>query len=261
MIVLDENSWAFGKLNSNDIGQNRFETLRRVANYYRTEKGYDKNITEKALEQFLMKSVPFVSIPMNQNVIDAAVSYAFSHDPIMVDSIPITDKEIEKIESLKSKQAQRLAFTILVLSKYWDIVNNTDTHWVNCKYSEAMKLANVSTSKKRQCAMYASLVDDGLIALSKKIDSDNVRVLFQEDGQVVLKITDLRNIGYQYMMFLGGPFSVCQECGITFKTECGVSGGRPKKYCPSCATKVKTQQSVNSVMRHRHRELKSSVPV
>ena len=86
-----------------------------------------------------------------------------------------------------------------------------------------MRMANINTSIKRQSLMYYNLNAAGLIQFSKKVDNTNVKVCFMAPGDVVMSITDFRNLGYQYL----------------------------KYHCPACAIEVATQQQVNRVMRLR----------
>ena len=164
---------------------------------------------------------------------------------------------MEKVESINSRQEQRLAFTLLCLSKYWDKVNPQGDHWVNSKDSDIMRMANINTSIKRQSLLYHNLNKYGMIQFSKKVDNTNVRVLFQGDGDVVMSITDMRNLGYQYLMFHGEPYFRCENCGITTKRNKAL--GRMPKYCPECANKMRIQNNINAIMSRRRKAKPRSV--
>ena len=157
---------------------------------------------------------------------------------------------MEAIEKLEGKQLRRLAFTLLCVAKYWDAVSEKNDHWVNTPDREVMQMANVSTSIKRQSAMFAELKAAGMIRFSRKIDNLNVRVVFMEDGEAALHIQDFRNLGYQYLKYYGGPYFECENCGLTVKIQ-EPARGRRQKYCPSCAIEVGVRQRVNWVMRER----------
>lgn len=248
MIVLNEHDWSEAMIQSRTLGRKPYETLCRVARYYIDENGYSKKEVRKALEDFLLQCDPDASIPKWDGTLDYAVAHALKYNAIEIDSIPVTKPEMDKINSLGSRQTKRLAFTLLCLSKYWDIVNDNPTHWVNTKDSEIMKMANINTSIRRQSLLFHFLHNEGMIQFSKKIDNTNVCVTFQSDGETVLSVTDLRNLGYQYMKYRGEAYSVCENCGITFKMK---DIGRPRKYCSDCAAKISVQRNVNSVMRQQ----------
>jgi len=250
MIVLNEIDWARDALLSNSLGNKPYETLCRIAKYY-IHDGYTKQKTRKSLESFIMRCDPKASLPKWSETIDYAIKYAYKHPAVEIDGIQITKKEMETIDALQGKQIRRLAFTLLCLSKYFDTISSNGDHWVNSEDNEIMRMANISTSIKRQSDMFHQLWKLGLIQFSRKVDNTNVRVLFSDDtSKVVLTVNDFRNLGYQYLMYHGDPFFVCENCGIVTKiNHPGV--GRRQKYCPNCAKEIQLQQIIDSVMRKR----------
>lgn len=248
-VVLKENEWAYEHIMANDLGDKPSETLKRVARYY-IDKGYSTANVKKQLDTFILKCNPTASLPKWADTIDRAVNFASKYPSINIESINITDKEMSKIDALEGKQLKRLAFTLLCLSKYWMSASSDSNYWVNNKDTEIMKLANINTSIKRQGLMYWTLRELGMVQFSKKVDNTNVRVCFAEDGEVVLRVTDLRNLGYQYLMYHGEPYFECKCCGLTTKYKNpSKTGGQ--KYCAECAGKIQMQQIINSVMRQR----------
>lgn len=250
-IVLNEHYYAEQAIQTRSLGKKPSETLSRVARYYidSCDSANKKTIRSK-LDLFLLQCDSTASIPKWSKMLDFATDWAFKHEAIQIDSIIITKPEMDKIDSLDGKQIRRLAFVLLCLSKYWNIVNSQNDNWVNSKDNEIMAFANINTSIRRQCAMYATLRDTGLVQFSKKVDNTNVRVCFAEDGDVAMTITDLRNLGYQYLKYHGEPYFECTNCGITVKID-EPTKGRKQKYCKECAVEIKTKQNVNAVMRHR----------
>lgn len=256
-IVLDEHEWAREMISSSSMGKKPVETLCRVARYY-IDDGCSKKEVRKRIENFLLKCEQSVSLTKWSDTIDYVIARAIKTPAINIKYIGITDAELKKIGELSSKQMQRLAVTLLALAKYWNAVNPSSDFWVNTKDSDIMRMANINTSIKRQSQMYHILGELGMLQFSKKVDNTNVRVLFAEDGDPVWRITDFRNIGYQYNMYCGSPeYIQCQSCGIVVKKAPLSHGasehhtGRPQKYCKDCASEIRIRQSVNSVMRRR----------
>lgn len=249
-IVLNENDWAAKMIKSRSLGNKPYETLCRVAKYYAENDGYSKSGVRDKIEEFLLMCEPSASITKWSHTLDIVANRAFKYKSINIDGINITDKEMAKIDSLGSRQMKRLAFTLLCLAKYWDEVNPNGDHWVNSSDSEIMGMANISASVKRQSALYHELNKLGMIQFSKKIDNTNVRVLFIEDGEPVYTVYDFNNLGYQYQMYHGEPFFVCENCGKTTKMK-NPNVGRRQKYCSNCAAEIMVRQNVNSVMRGR----------
>ena len=256
-IVLNEHYYAEQAIQTRSLGKKPSETLSRVARYYidSFDSANKKTIRSK-LDLFLLQCDSTASIPKWSKMLDFATDWAFKHEAIQIDSIIITKPEMDKIDSLDGKQIRRLAFVLLCLSKYWNIVNSQNNDWVNSKDNEIMAFANINTSIRRQCAMYAALRDAGLIQFSKKVDNTNVRVCFAEDGEAAMTITDLRNLGYQYLKYRGEPYFECSNCGITTKisTPGNKNSSWKQKYCRDCAVEIKTKQNVNSVMRQRKQQ-------
>lgn len=248
-IVLKEHEWAENMIRSKSLGKKPSETLSRVARYY-IDKGYNKKDTRNFLDTFLIQCEPTSSLPKWSDALDYALSRALRYEAIDIEGIDITKPEMDKIDALEGKQIKRLAFTLLCLAKYWKIILPLGDYWVNNKDNEIMAMANINTSIKRQGAMYWSLRECGMIQFSKKVDNTNVRVCFVEDGETVIRITDFRNLGYQYLKHHGEPYFECENCGLTTKIN-EPNRGRRQKYCRDCAVAINTQQRVNSVMRRR----------
>ena len=253
-IVLNEHYSAEQAIETRCLGKKPSETLSRVARYYIDNNNIrDKKIVRSKLDTFLLQCDPTASIPKWSKMLEFATDWAFKHEAINIESIVVTKPELQKIDSLDGKQIRRLAFVLLCLSKYWNIVNTQNDNWVNSRDNDVMSFANINTSIRRQCAMYTTLRDCGLIQFSKKVDNTNVRVCFLEDGEPAMVITDLRNLGYQYLRYHGEPYFECANCGITTKIS-EPTKGRKQKYCKECAVEIKTKQNVNAVMRQRKRQ-------
>lgn len=251
MIVLNEYTWAERAVNEHDLGKKPSETLSRVAKYY-AYLGMKKRDVRKKLEEFLYSCDQNIVLSKWDGTLDRLTRNAFKYDLIMLDSICVTDEELEIIQRVDGKQAQRLAFTLLCIAKYRNEISGRSDGWVNTPDSEIMKMANIHTSIKRQCKLYSQLRDSGLIRFAKNVDNLSVQVLFICTGTQAIIINDFRNLGYQYDRHFGGPFYVCVNCGITDRIrDSGSSNHRPKKYCPDCAAKIKLRQNVESVMRSR----------
>ena len=251
-IVLNEYDWAERAIESRELGKKPVETLSRVSKYYLANK-YTKREIRRLLDDFMLQCDPHVSLVRWSDTLDRLVRNADKYPLIQLDGIAVTRPEMDRIDALKKRQLCRLAFTLLCVSKYWDMVSPNNRHWVNTEDSEIMKMANINTSIQRQSLLFSELRDAGLVEFSKKVDNINVRVVFMEDGEVVMHVRDFRNLGYQYLKYHGGPYIECANCGLIVKSQ-SMDKGRRQKYCSSCAAEIHTKQKVDSVMRHRFPE-------
>ena len=148
-----------------------------------------------------------------------------------VDSIPITDSELTTIKSIKNKKLEKIAFVSLVLAKYYNLKNEKNNDYVNVEYSVIFGLARVSaTIMYEQPLLLHELKEMNLVQRSNRIDNPNFRVLFiDNDSPVVLHITDLRELGYQYLKYKGEKFIECAECGVLLRKK-----NNATKYCSAC---------------------------
>lgn len=265
-IVLNEYEWAERMITDRKLGNKPGETLSRVAKYY-FENRYSKREVRKLLDQFLMQCNPDASLVHWSETLDKIVKAAQRYPLIQIDHVYISEKELEKISTLSSRQLRRLAFTMLCVVKYWNAISPNNNCWLNTTDREIFQMANINVPSNRHDLMYGELREAGFIRLSKKIDNLNVQILFvdesEEENDGGLYIKDYRNLGHQYMRHLGEPFYECENCGIVVRNKtasitkdprkgsCSRAGGRPPKYCPACAAEIRIKQNVNAVMKHR----------
>lgn len=239
-IVLNENEWAQEMIASHSLGKKPYETLCRVARFYLDE-GYKRGDVRKMLESFLMRCDQNASAALWMDSLDRAVASALKRKAVAIDYISVTEPEMSRIREESGAQAQRLAFTLLCLAKYYLALMPDANGWVWLDDRDIMKMANIKTSVRRQSALYRQLRDDGLIQFSKKVDNTNVCVLFMEPGEEAMRISDMRSLGNQYMLRNGRTrYYICEMCGevvsLPSATHKPVSntGGRPNKYCSEC---------------------------
>lgn len=250
-IVLNEVAWA-KDMESNthpSLGKKPFETLSRMAKYYKHE-GLTKKDARDALDVFLIRCDPDANVVSWSDTLDHAVKAGFKFTPIELDSITVSATEMARIDALKSKQARRLAFTLLCLAKYWNAYKAGNNNWVRTPDSDIMRMADIRTSVKRQCGLFRELSNCGYIRFSRQVDNLNVQVLFIDDGEPALTIHNFDNLGYQYLKYHGDPYYYeCRNCGVTEKRKS--LNSRPPKYCPECAGIIKTRQTTASNARLR----------
>lgn len=245
-IVLNELTWAENAIREKMLGKKPYETIMRVAKYF-VHKGLSKKEVRSNVEAFILSCDPSFPIHKWSEPLDSIIKTAFKRPIIIIDGVPITKNELSRIEKVEGKQARRLAFTLLCIAKYNVAVDPNTNYWVSTPDNEILRMANISASVHRQCALFRQLRDEGLIQFSKQIDNLSVRVLFADNDEMAMNITDYRNIGYQYMKQYGEPYFVCSHCGITTKRN-NPGVGRKQKYCNSCATEIRVKNKVNPIM-------------
>ena len=248
-IVLDEKKWAEDAMNYSGYMGGQMETLIRMAKYY-SYLGYTKSNVRNSLRQFMDDRGADSSLVDSQFMINNALRIGLKYPLFVSDGIDVTENELAVIDTVSGVQFQRLAFTLLCLSKYLDQKRANNNGWVSTPCNDIMRMANLKPSLRKQSELFARLAEAGLIRFSKKVSDTSVQVLFQKQGKSAMHISDFRNLGYQYMSLHHSGYYRCQSCGMMMKTDPKKMG--PKfKYCPECAKKISVSQKVNYVMRNR----------
>ena len=237
-IVLNEKEWAKGAIDSLSLGKKPFDTIVRVAKYYKSE-GYRKSEVRRKVEDFMIRCQPRLSLVRWENSITAAVNAAEKYPPICISGVMITKPEMEKIEELQSVLQQRLMFTLVCLAKYGNAVNKNNGSWVNFSQKDIFTLANITLSSKRQSLMINDLWQAGYVGYSCLVDNVNLNVKILEEGDDALFIDDFRNLGNQYMRYHGGSYFECEGCGLVLKKT---NASSHQKYCKECADVIKANR-------------------
>lgn len=237
-IIINEREFAEAAIVHSDLGEHPTETLSCVAKLYK-QQGYKRAEVQEKLERFLIACDPQANIVKWQETLQRIVRLAFKYPMVEICEIPITQLEMDLCKSLRGVQRQRLMFTLICLARLANLVNNTNGNWVNRGDKEIFKLANVRVSQVRQSLMLNDLMTEGLIGFSKKVDNINIRVdCLDPGGAPKYKISDLRNLGFQYMKLAGHNYMECQSCGIVIPRRTN-----NQKYCPDCGAEENRQKT------------------
>lgn len=228
-LILNEKKEAERIIETGDIGNKVNETLSLLSRYYRY-KGYNTKEIVGFLSDFMINNYVNYNPDDWEKIINR---YAKSkkYTLVQIEAIPITKNELLSISQIKDKKLEKLAFTLLVLSKFGNMRNASNNNWVLVDEYDVLQRARIRGSLVAQYSCFYDLTKMDLITYSHRVDNINVRVGFiDNDSEVVLNITDLRELGYQYLMYKGEKYLKCAECGIVMKPSCN-----RQKYCKECS--------------------------
>lgn len=159
---------------------------------------------------------------------------------VEIDYIPVLRKELERIQSLENIRLEKLAFTLLIIAKYYNYINDNNNNWVNKDFKTIFKLADINVVKAKQCMLISELKEKDMIALSRKVDNLNLNVKYIYDDtedieDIIFNITNMNDLGNQYIMNVkkDNSYKQCKNCGRIIKIV------KNKKYCKNCAIEVK----------------------
>lgn len=236
MLIMNETQAAEKIISDKTVGKTKpMQDINLLARYFLTypnENGKFPTKKELAatLQEYLKGQYDDYQSVKWQELIEKAIKRAKTSPIIDLEYIPVTQKELDTIKDIGNKKLEKLAFTCLVVAKYYDLRNSSNNGYVNLDYSSLFKLARVTATTYEQPLLLNDLKQKGLVQRCKKVDNPNFRVLFIDDASdIVLKIDDLRELGYTYLEYLGESFIRCAGCGVLMRKKSNVM-----KYCKSC---------------------------
>ncbi len=254
-LSVDEHNDAEAYLEEKDLKNDAFDKLRVIARYY-IDNDYNIEEVKEQLRVFVANCGENYTLNVWHDMIEAAAKRAKKTPAILIDYVSVTEPEMEVIAKIKGIRARRFAFTLLCLKKYYNAIRENNNGWICVKHSELMRLANIKISLDGQAELYRVLIDAGLIELPDKLNRVAIHVTFDDiEGKEAVRVDDFRSIGNQYMMATGGPYYRCHECGLVVRMPDGKKRTKPYKYCKECAIKVKTRQSIESVMKKYYKDV------
>lgn len=256
--ILNETTYAEKILKNGDIGKKPSSTLFLLAKYFRHKKGFDAQQTETALDSFMEKNYPGYTAVLWEQTIHRLTKKSGDSHLREIDFIAITAQELECIRLLKNPKYERLVFVLLCHAKLYDAVSGTNNAWANVRIPDLFRLARVSVRHRDDKFLYLNdietnpvLGEEALISFSHKNDNLNIRVNFISTKDTpVLKISDLREPGYEYMNFRKeGNFIRCSKCRrlVRIKNKHDFS----TKYCSLCKKERELELARQRVRRHR----------
>ena len=235
-IVLNEREWTEQMIAAQSLGTSPTITLGRLARYYYSQ-GYKKRNIQRMLEEYLVRCNPYVTLSRWADTLAYCARTCDKYPLHEIDHIGITQSELDAIATAETINQRKLLFTLLCLAKYNNMVNPRNNNWVSQDAKVVFPLANITMNSARKNTMINKLWIAGRVTFSQIVDNTNLNVsIVDDEGEEVLQVTDMRNLGNQYMMYCGEPYIECAECGLVIR-----KANNKHKYCKDCASAVNMQ--------------------
>lgn len=229
-LIMNERKESENILANGNINTNTASKLFLLAKYYRSIGESTQQIRD-SLSCIMADKYNNYNPDDWDEIIQRYSDKSANYNLVEIDEIPITKNELKTISQINNKKLEKVAFTILVLAKFCNMKNPNNNNWVLVDEYSVLKRARITGTIQAQFSCFYELSKMDLITYSRKVDNINVRVGFIDNSSnVVLKITDLRELGYQYLMYRGEKFIKCAECGIVTRAT-----AHNKRYCKNCA--------------------------
>lgn len=229
-IIMNEREWAERALRTLSLGSDPICTLNILAKYYHAC-GHTRTSIARLLRDFMLRCDPLINIDMWDETIESRAANAKKYKLVEIDSFDLTQAELDAVKSVQGTQKQRVLFTLLCLAKFFNAARQNNCNWVNTAYSEIFQRAGITLTKDRQALLIGDLWRDGYIKLSHMIDNTSINVPFiSGDSPVAMTISDMRNLGNQYLRYIGAPYIECEECGLVVRKR-----SNRQRFCNRCS--------------------------
>lgn len=241
-VVLNEVKEAERILKIGEVGNKPTSTLFLLGKYYRQKNNLDKTQTSKALDSFMRDNYKNYNPALWENIVEDISKKANKYPLREIDSIDITQCELDEISKLSNIKYEKLVFTMLCFAKLYNTISENNNGWVNIGIPEIFRIARVTVKYKKDKFLYLNDIEkSGLISFSSKNDNLNLKINFVSDDldKDVMSISDFRELGYEYLNYIGdGNFIRCSECGRLVRKS-----GNKIRYCKDCAYNINLNKS------------------
>ena len=240
-VVLNEKKQAEYIIEKGEVGNKPTSTLFLVAKYYRQKENLNKEQTFNKLNEFMEKNYKNYNSATWEDIIEDISKKANKYPLREIDYIEITKSEIDTIRNICNIKYEKLLFTMLCYAKLYNKISDKNNGWVNTNIKELFRVARVSVRYRNDKFLYLNdLETAGLISFSNKNDNLNLRVTFVDNNSdTVLKIDDFRELGYEYLNYIGdGKFIRCECCKKLIRKK-----SNKQKYCTDCYKRINSDMT------------------
>lgn len=239
-VVLNETKQAEYIIEKGKVGTKPTSTIFLLGKYYRQKENLDKEQTVNKLNEFMVANYKNYNPALWEDTIEDVAKKANKYPLREIDSIGITQSELDKIAELHNVKYEKLLFTMLCYAKLYNTISENNNGWVNADIQELYRVARVTVKYRNDKFLFLNDIErTGLISFSNKNDNLNLKVnFFDMDHESIIEISDFRELGYEYLNYIGnGKFIRCSECNrLVRKTN------NKCLYCNECAKIVQNKQ-------------------
>ena len=250
-IVLNETKQAEYIIKKGEVGTKPTSTLFLLGKYYRQKENLDKEQTVNKLNEFMVANYKNYNPALWEEAIEDISKKANKYPLREIDSIGITQSELDKLAELHNIKYEKLLFTMLCYAKLYNTISENNNGWVNADIQELYRVARVTVKYRKDKFLFLNDIEKtGLISFSNKNDNLNLKVnFFDMDGESVLDISDFRELGYEYLNYIGdGKFIKCKCCDKLFRTN-----SNNKTHCNECQKEITREKTRIRVSNYRNK--------
>lgn len=233
-LILNEAKQAESILAHGDMGRKPTAALFLLGRYYRQKKQLNPSQTYEKLNTFMYQHYKNYNAALWEDTLENIARKADKYTLREINSVSVTKEELAAIAGLKNPAREKLLFAMLCHAKLYNRQSEKNDNWMNTDISTIFCTARVTVKHREDKFLYLNDLEKlGLISFSKKNSSLNIRVNIAASGEPELEITDFRELGYEYLNYLGeGAFIRCEKCGRLVRRK--QKKDFSTKYCAQC---------------------------
>jgi hypothetical protein len=244
MLILNEWKYAENLYNGkNDDVKSVVGKIGYITRYNLYILGYNDEDNYKYTVEWMNKNHDNFDESYYSNLISGGIRRAHKNPFYCIESIKITQSELDSIASLDNLRAEKVLFVLLCMAKHQRSIYAFDNGLVKYSLTELCKLARISVPADDREYILHNILTKGLLSCPKKNDTKCLIVnCINDNDDVVLELdeVDCQELAYAYLNWKneGKGYTRCQRCNKLIKQ----SKTRPRKYCEECAEEVVTEQ-------------------
>jgi hypothetical protein len=248
MQIFYEEEHAQNLLNGiNYKGHSKQRDFNILAKYYKSL-GYSQNKIKDSLIKFGYDVIPSFNEVTSYRMINKAIRISEKNDLSVRHDVFVTDAELESIKSIKNYKHEKILFTMLVVSKFFNSSTSEKiSYYCNLKFGEILRLSKVSATGIERKNMGYDINNYGLVKYHVKEgkDAKDFYWIFFVDNNSPVKIVvnDLYNVSSFYPFF-------CTVCGKEYPKT-----GRNQTMCDECWGNKKKELDREYIRTHYKKKL------
>lgn len=217
---------------------NVFSTIKDIARYNYWVKNMDDDSNYIDILRYLQQNGKNINEESVYMIIDDCVKksrkYQFKH----VDEVCITKSELQFIGSLENIKQEKVAFVLLAVAKYYDVIRGTQFHTAYMRNADICKLARVTIPVKDRDVFMQFAYDCNILSRHNRAGSIEKKVLIvssDDDDDVVLRLkeNDFKDLAYTYLAYkTPHNFRRCIVCKRWMKKD-----SKDRQVCDVCSKK------------------------
>ena len=228
ILEFNEKKYAENMLQNGFIKNKILFELRILAKYF-FYLGKNRNDVRQNVVQFCEHYCPNFNEIKYRKLINDVCNYAKNNKLIKINSVLISNEELNKIKSLNDLKLEKLMFVMLVICKCYNEILNSNNNKVYANLTDLFSLAKLNIRVSARQKMIKELIDKEFITMSLNCNY-TVKICDKHCTNIGIEINDFNNFVWIYEDYLGLiKIKDCVVCGDRIKAN-----SSNHRYCAKC---------------------------